>query len=353
MTDVARGDQKFSWGGLASTMIEGGLDGALSAGTSRAFPRLPRLSGTRGGNGGADGPSGGGSGGGGPRTDAPATVGGGRPPGGGDRPSADGGRPPTGGGSPSRPTSSGGSGGGRSGADGPDRGNDRPSCQLHSFAPGTRVLYADGSAVPIEDVELGDDVVATDPQTGETAAREVTELHLNVDTDLTNLTVVDVDTGERTVLETTQNHPFWDATTGGWVEASALTPGHRLLVHDEDRLEGDGTGAGSDVPRPRGRRAGPRPQQQRMSSGLRQRSARRHGPHGWGPHRGSVVLGTRALVGSGRDAGRPVGWRHCLAGPESRGTFAVGASGAARDDAGAGSRRVVAGASVDLVSQQP
>lgn len=244
MTDVARGDQKFSWSGLASTMIEGGLDGALSAGTSRAFPRLPRLSGPRSGNGGADGPSGGGN-----RSNADTPSSADRPSSGGDRPSAGGGRPPTGGGSPSRPTSGGGSGQGRGSAGGPDRGNDRPSCscscQLHSFAPGTLVLLADGSAVPIEDIKLGDEVVATDPETGEAGARPVTNLHLNVDTHLTRLTVADAATGEQSTLETTRNHPFWDATTGEWVEAGKLTPGHRLLVHDEKRLEGDGSGAGS------------------------------------------------------------------------------------------------------------
>ncbi|HEY0699085.1 MAG TPA: RHS repeat-associated core domain-containing protein, partial [Micromonospora sp.] len=35
MVDVSRGDQEFSWSGLAGTMVEGGLDGALSAGLSR------------------------------------------------------------------------------------------------------------------------------------------------------------------------------------------------------------------------------------------------------------------------------------------------------------------------------
>src|SRR4029453_4747414 len=35
MVDVARGDEDFSLSGLAGTMIEGGLDGALSAGVSK------------------------------------------------------------------------------------------------------------------------------------------------------------------------------------------------------------------------------------------------------------------------------------------------------------------------------
>jgi hypothetical protein len=48
-----------------------------------------------------------------------------------------------------------------------------------------------------------------------------------------------------TTLETTQHHPFWDATDGRWVDAGELKPGHRLLAHDDKRLEGDGSGAGS------------------------------------------------------------------------------------------------------------
>ncbi len=49
----------------------------------------------------------------------------------------------------------------------------RGGARCNSFAPGTRVLLADGSTRPIEEVELGDRVVATDPETGETASREV------------------------------------------------------------------------------------------------------------------------------------------------------------------------------------
>ncbi|MDG4838426.1 hypothetical protein O7631_18060 [Micromonospora sp. WMMD967] len=46
------------------------------------------------------------------------------------------------------------------------------------------------------------------------------------------------------MLKTTEHHPFWDATDGRWVDAAQLTSGHRLLVHDDKRLEGDSTGAG-------------------------------------------------------------------------------------------------------------
>ena len=44
------------------------------------------------------------------------------------------------------------------------------------FAAGTPVLLADGSTKPIEEIQLGDEVLATDPTTGETGSREVTDL---------------------------------------------------------------------------------------------------------------------------------------------------------------------------------
>ncbi|MER7421072.1 polymorphic toxin-type HINT domain-containing protein [Micromonospora peucetia] len=106
------------------------------------------------------------------------------------------------------------------------------------------MLLADGSSKPIEDLKHGDEVTATDPETGRSAPKPVTHLHVNQDRDLTDVTVRDTKTGKTTVLKTTQHHPFWDATDRKWVDAAKLTVGHRLLVHDDKRLEGDGTGAG-------------------------------------------------------------------------------------------------------------
>jgi ElaB/YqjD/DUF883 family membrane-anchored ribosome-binding protein len=215
MVDVSRGDQDFSWSGLAGTMIEGGLDGALSAGVSRFTGGATRaLGGAAKATGGAAASrlSGlaarGGSSAGRSRSAAPPAR------------------------SAERPAQ------GRSGG---------PGCPTptHSFAPETRVLLADGSTKPIGDVTLGDKVAATDPETGATEAKQVTLLHINEDRDLTDVTVKDTDTGDTTVLKTTQNHPFWDATDREWVDASKLKTGHRLLPHDDKRQEGDDSGAGS------------------------------------------------------------------------------------------------------------
>ncbi|MDG4832086.1 LamG domain-containing protein [Solwaraspora sp. WMMD1047] len=226
MVDVSRGDEEFSWSGLAGTMIEGGLDGALSAGLSRlGGGRLPSIGGGRGTPGG--------------RSPAAASAG----------PSARSsytGGSPGGGTSAARPGSSGG-GGSSTPARPPKAEESRtsgPGCPRHSFDPATPVLLADGSARPIGDLTVGDEVVATDPETGETSAEPVTRLHVNIDRELTNVTVREAGSDRTVTLETTAHHPFWDATERQWVDAGKLQVGHRLLVHDDKRLEGDGTGAG-------------------------------------------------------------------------------------------------------------
>ncbi|MFS8105181.1 type IV secretion protein Rhs [Lentzea alba] len=101
----------------------------------------------------------------------------------------------------------------------------------HSFAPATLVMLANGTTKPIKDVQRGDEVLATEPRTGETVAKPVTELHRNVDFDLTDLDVVSAG-GKVETIETTWTHPFWDATDGKWAFASLLVPGHELRTAD-------------------------------------------------------------------------------------------------------------------------
>jgi hypothetical protein len=124
-------------------------------------------------------------------------------------------------------------------------GTSRPSSvSCHSFDPNTPVLMADGSARPIKDVAVGDKVTSTDPTTGITTAQPVTRLHLNKDTDLTDLTVTSAPDRQPTdphyqdahvvrrptaAIHTTTHHPFWDATTKRWVDAGSLQPGHQLV----------------------------------------------------------------------------------------------------------------------------
>ncbi|GAA1380935.1 LamG-like jellyroll fold domain-containing protein [Catellatospora chokoriensis] len=121
-----------------------------------------------------------------------------------------------------------GAGGGGAGAGGGGPGGGAKSC--HSFDPATPVRMADGSTRPIKDVNVGDKVAATDPITGETAARPVTMLHRNHDKDLTDVTVRNKETGKLTTLHTTQHHPFWNKTKGEWTDAKDLTAGTELQV---------------------------------------------------------------------------------------------------------------------------
>ncbi|MGN9918058.1 LamG-like jellyroll fold domain-containing protein [Micromonospora palomenae] len=118
-------------------------------------------------------------------------------------------------------------GGGGGGGSCPAR---RPSSgRRHSFDPKTRVLMADGTTRPIEDVNVGDKVTATDPKTGKSQPKQVTQLHRNNDKDLTDVTVRDRN-GKTTKVKTTQHHPFWNASKRRWDDAKDLKPGTKLLV---------------------------------------------------------------------------------------------------------------------------
>ncbi|MEV4671056.1 polymorphic toxin-type HINT domain-containing protein [Actinomadura sp. NPDC049382] len=118
-----------------------------------------------------------------------------------------------------------------------------------SFVPGTQVLMADGAKKRIEDVKVGDKVLATDPETGRTEAQPV--LGTIVSAGEKNLIQIAVDaeapalgwmTGEAFgpataaplvlqksksgVLIATDNHPVWVAgDVNAWVEAGDLEPG--------------------------------------------------------------------------------------------------------------------------------
>jgi pretoxin HINT domain-containing protein len=108
------------------------------------------------------------------------------------------------------------------------------ACTENSFAAGTPVLLADGSRKPIERINRGDRVLATDPEKDVTQGRPVTALHRNLDTDLADLTVSN-GAGRGSVLHTTQRHPFWDDSARQWTYAAQLRPGDRLLTADDSQ----------------------------------------------------------------------------------------------------------------------
>ncbi|GAA2517443.1 polymorphic toxin-type HINT domain-containing protein [Streptomyces gobitricini] len=124
----------------------------------------------------------------------------------------------------------GGSSGGSSRSNGGSSGG---SCKTadNSFTPGTKVLMADGSTKPIEQVKTGDKVVATDPKTGETRVTTVTAEIKG--SGLKRLVKVTIDTdgkaGSKTAeMTATDGHPFWVAEVGKWIDATDLKSGQWL-----------------------------------------------------------------------------------------------------------------------------
>lgn len=108
-------------------------------------------------------------------------------------------------------------------------------CNGHSFDPDTKVLMADGTAKAIKDVRIGDEVLATDPETGKTRAEVVEDLHRNLDEEFATLEVVNGE-GAKATLQTTANHPFWNESLEQWQPAGG--PGIRRPVGRTGRLDG-------------------------------------------------------------------------------------------------------------------
>ncbi|WP_052311592.1 MULTISPECIES: LamG-like jellyroll fold domain-containing protein [unclassified Actinoplanes] len=109
--------------------------------------------------------------------------------------------------------------------------------RCHSFDPSTQVVMADGSHKEIAKVQLGDQVLSTDPKTGDTEAKPVSVLHHHQDKDLAEVTVKDGKTGKISRVKTTANHPFWDASKNDWVEAKDLKAGDKLRNADSETTQ--------------------------------------------------------------------------------------------------------------------
>lgn len=101
------------------------------------------------------------------------------------------------------------------------------------FTAGTKVLTDEGEK-PIEDIDVGDMVLAKDEETGEQAYKEVTHLYRNEKDTTYKLSVGDQ------IIETTDNHPFWvdgkgwilvvDLKVGGLIYLAALHPEYTCLM---------------------------------------------------------------------------------------------------------------------------
>lgn len=149
--------------------------------------------------------------------------------------------------------------GGRRGADATDGGNSSHSdgdgtttpgggSSCNSFVPGTEVLLADGSTIPIESIETGDEVVAADAVTGEMAAAEVIAVLRTPERERELVEITIQGAGGDTVTATGGHHFWvvsaedgdelvsggmkWEAVQADWLPARDLKPGSWLFTSD-------------------------------------------------------------------------------------------------------------------------
>lgn len=158
------------------------------------------------------------------------------------KPSGGGGGKAGGTASTGKQASGGGSGGGKAANGGGTSatsggGASRGAC--NSFVPGTTVAMADGTEVPIEDVRVGDRVLAGDPESGRVVARPVTALITGTGEKHLVALTVDTDGASGTATGTlvaTEGHPFWVDDAGRWVDAGDLRAGDEVTTPDGSRL---------------------------------------------------------------------------------------------------------------------
>ncbi|MEQ1619292.1 MAG: polymorphic toxin-type HINT domain-containing protein [Terricaulis sp.] len=101
------------------------------------------------------------------------------------------------------------------------------------FVAGTMVATPEGLR-PIENIAVGDEVLAWNPETGETTTQTVTALIRPEPKLIWRLETRDGD-GETEVFEVTDDHP-WYVEGAGWVETHALRPGQRIETADDRGL---------------------------------------------------------------------------------------------------------------------
>ncbi|MDN9012851.1 polymorphic toxin-type HINT domain-containing protein [Brevibacillus laterosporus] len=100
--------------------------------------------------------------------------------------------------------------------------------KCNCFIAGTKVLTDEGEK-PIEEIEVGDKVLAKDDETGEMAYKKVEWLFQRDVEETYNITVDDE------VITTTDEHPFW-IIGKGWVESKNLVVGDVLTTSDGKEL---------------------------------------------------------------------------------------------------------------------
>jgi RHS repeat-associated protein len=145
------------------------------------------------------------------------------------------------------------SNGGTSGGGGDGKAGSDPGCKTagNSFTPGTQVLMADGTTKPIEDIEPGDKVLATNPDTGHTEVETVTAtitgtgtkhlvtITINTHNDDTHHEDSDRRHGDpgTTTITATDGHPFWVPELHQWIDATNLQAGQWLQTSAGTRVQ--------------------------------------------------------------------------------------------------------------------
>lgn len=99
-----------------------------------------------------------------------------------------------------------------------------PFCK-NSFTGDTQVLMADGSAKRIDEIQVGDDVLAVDPETGESGARDVSATIIG--DGIKYLVEIEIAGGK---LVATDQHPFWQPDDKRWIDAKDLRVGSVLMT---------------------------------------------------------------------------------------------------------------------------
>lgn len=80
----------------------------------------------------------------------------------------------------------------------------------------------------IADIEIGEDVVSRDPQSGDVTTKRVANVFRRVSDHLRILKVRNPETNELQIIETTNEHPFWVTARGDWIKAKNLSIGDQL-----------------------------------------------------------------------------------------------------------------------------
>ena len=106
------------------------------------------------------------------------------------------------------------------------------TCAINSFDGATPVLMADGTEKPISQVEEGDEVLAADPETGESYKRRVTDVIVGGG----KKKLVDV-TIDGMTITATDEHPFFVSGDGEWVDAEDLEGGDLLLTPEGETVK--------------------------------------------------------------------------------------------------------------------